>query len=122
MSSFTAKVSVHTDIKDVSSFSCPIFSLLSCCFLGQSHILLIPALMHERFTLVPQEWDSIPSRGDCPPHEGGVPPPSSAQVGSFHFASRFMAKKKICYVALTRPKFENWVGRSGFFFFFFYVP
>ena len=34
------------------------------------------------------------------------------------------AKKKNCYVALTRPKFENWVGRSGFFFFFFffYVP
>ena len=29
------------------------------------------------------------------------------------------AKKKNCYVALTRPKFENWVGRSGFFFFFF---
>ena len=28
-------------------------------------------------------------------------------------------KKKNCYVALTRPKFENWVGRSGFFFFFF---
>ena len=27
-------------------------------------------------------------------------------------------KKKNCYVALTRPKFENWVGRSGFFFFF----
>ena len=26
-------------------------------------------------------------------------------------------KKKNCYVALTRPKFENWVGRSGFFFF-----
>ena len=30
------------------------------------------------------------------------------------------AKKKKCYVALTRPKFENWVGRSGFFFFFFF--
>ena len=29
------------------------------------------------------------------------------------------AKKKNCYVALTRPKFKNWVGRSGFFFFFF---
>ena len=28
------------------------------------------------------------------------------------------AKKKNCYVALTRPKFKNWVGRSGFFFFF----
>ena len=27
------------------------------------------------------------------------------------------AKKKICYVALTRPKSENWVGRSIFFFF-----
>ena len=27
-------------------------------------------------------------------------------------------KKKNSYVALTRPKFENWVGRSGFFFFF----
>ena len=27
-------------------------------------------------------------------------------------------KKKNCYVALTRPKFENWVGRSIFFFFF----
>ena len=26
------------------------------------------------------------------------------------------AKKKNCYVALTRPKFENWVGRSIFFF------
>ena len=25
--------------------------------------------------------------------------------------------KKNCYVALTRPKFENWVGRSIFFFF-----
>ena len=31
-------------------------------------------------------------------------------------------KKKNCYVALTRPKFENWVGRSGFFYIFFYVP
>ena len=31
------------------------------------------------------------------------------------------AKKKNCYVALTRPKFENWsVGR--FFYIFFYVP
>ena len=29
-------------------------------------------------------------------------------------------QKKICYVALTRPKSENWVGRSIFF--FFYVP
>ena len=29
-------------------------------------------------------------------------------------------KKKKCYVALTRPKFENWVGRSEFFFFFFF--
>ena len=29
-------------------------------------------------------------------------------------------KKKNCYVALTRPKFKNWVGR--FFFIFFYVP
>ena len=29
------------------------------------------------------------------------------------------AKKKKIYVALTRPKFENWVGRSIFFFFFF---
>ena len=29
-------------------------------------------------------------------------------------------KKKNCYVALTRPKFKNWVGRSGFFFFFTY--
>ena len=28
--------------------------------------------------------------------------------------------KKYCYVALTRPKFENWVGRSIFFFFFFF--
>ena len=28
-------------------------------------------------------------------------------------------KKKKNYVALTRPKFENWVGRSIFFFFFF---
>ena len=27
--------------------------------------------------------------------------------------------KKNCYVALTRPKSENWVGRSIFFFFFF---
>ena len=33
--------------------------------------------------------------------------------------SNFRPKKK-CYVALTRPKFENWVGRSGFFFFFFF--
>ena len=31
------------------------------------------------------------------------------------------AKKKNCYVALPRPKFENWVGRSGFFFFFFFL-
>ena len=33
-------------------------------------------------------------------------------------------KKKNCYVALTRPKSENWVGRSIFliFFFFFNVP
>ena len=30
------------------------------------------------------------------------------------------AKKKNCYVALTRPKFENWVGRSIFSFFFFF--
>ena len=29
-------------------------------------------------------------------------------------------KKGYCYVALTRPKFENWVGRSIFFFFFMY--
>ena len=29
-------------------------------------------------------------------------------------------KKKNCYVALTRPKSENWVGRSIFFFFFTY--
>ena len=29
-------------------------------------------------------------------------------------------KNFFCYVALTRPKFENWVGRSGFFFFFFF--
>ena len=28
------------------------------------------------------------------------------------------AQKKNCYVALTRPKSENWVGRSIFFFFF----
>ena len=28
-------------------------------------------------------------------------------------------KKKNCYVALTRPKFENWVGRSDFFYIFF---
>ena len=28
-------------------------------------------------------------------------------------------KKKKCYVALTRPKFKNWVGRSGFLFFYF---
>ena len=26
-----------------------------------------------------------------------------------------------CYVALTRPKFENWVGRSIFFFIFFFT-
>ena len=26
-------------------------------------------------------------------------------------------KKKNCYVALTRPKFKNWVGRIFFFFF-----
>ena len=32
----------------------------------------------------------------------------------------FRPKKKNCYVALTRPKFENWVGRSNFFFFFFF--
>ena len=25
---------------------------------------------------------------------------------------------KNSYVALTRPKFENWVGRSGFWYFF----
>ena len=31
-----------------------------------------------------------------------------------------LGQKKNCYVALTRPKFENWVGRSGFFFFFFF--
>ena len=30
------------------------------------------------------------------------------------------AKKKNCYVALTRPKSENWVGRVDFFFFFFF--
>ena len=30
------------------------------------------------------------------------------------------AKKKKNYVALTRPKFENWVGRSIFFFYFFF--
>ena len=29
-----------------------------------------------------------------------------------------LGQKKNCYVALTRPKFENWVGRSIFFFFF----
>ena len=28
-------------------------------------------------------------------------------------------KKKNCYVAFTRPKFENWVGRSIFYYFFF---
>ena len=32
----------------------------------------------------------------------------------------YKAKKKNCYVALTGPKFENWVGRSGFFFLFFF--
>ena len=31
------------------------------------------------------------------------------------------AKKKNCYVALTRPKSENWVGRSIFFFDFFFL-
>ena len=35
--------------------------------------------------------------------------------------SMIRPKKKNCYVALTRPKFENWVGRSGFFFFFFFT-
>ena len=29
-------------------------------------------------------------------------------------------QKKNCYVALTRPKFENWVGRSIFFYFFYF--
>ena len=33
-------------------------------------------------------------------------------------ADSIRPKKKKCYVALTRPKFKNWVGRSGFFFFF----
>ena len=28
------------------------------------------------------------------------------------------APQKNCYVALTRPKSENWVGRSIFFFLF----
>ena len=32
------------------------------------------------------------------------------------------AKKKNCYVALTRPKFENWVGWSIFLFFFLTYP
>ena len=31
------------------------------------------------------------------------------------------AKKKNCYVALTRPKFENWVGRSIFFIFLIFL-
>ena len=38
----------------------------------------------------------------------------------FHVNS-YKAKKINCYVALTRPKFENWVGRSIFFFFFFFL-
>ena len=49
---------------------------------------------------------------------------STIQIRSI-FAIGIRPKKKNCYVALTRPKFENWVGRSGFFFFFFfffYVP
>ena len=33
----------------------------------------------------------------------------------------YKAKKKNCYVALTRPKFENWVGRSGGFFIFIFL-
>ena len=39
---------------------------------------------------------------------------------SGHDLPHVRPKKKNCYVALTRPKFENWVGRSGFFFFFFF--
>ena len=34
----------------------------------------------------------------------------------YYIESAYKAKKKNCYVALTRPKFENWVGRSIFFF------
>ena len=31
------------------------------------------------------------------------------------------AKKKNCYVALTRPESENWVGRSIFFVLFLFL-
>ena len=34
------------------------------------------------------------------------------------FAISKLGKKKNCYVALTRPKFKNWVGRLGFFYIF----
>ena len=37
---------------------------------------------------------------------------------STNFVAKVRSKKKKCYVTLTRPKFKNWVGRSGFFFFF----
>ena len=40
-------------------------------------------------------------------------------TGCLKKTNQVKAKKKKCYVALTRPKFKNWVGRSGFFFFFF---
>ena len=45
---------------------------------------------------------------------------STNTVFIFFFIFVIRPKKKNVYVALTRPKFENWVGRSvGIFFFFF---
>ena len=43
--------------------------------------------------------------------------PSAGNI--FWYPPNIRPKKIKIYVALTRPKFENWVGRSGFFFFFF---
>ena len=45
---------------------------------------------------------------------------ATTQEKGTYIMANLRPKKKNCYVALTRPKFENWVGRSGFFFFFFF--
>ena len=50
-----------------------------------------------------------------------LPGPWTPAESEFGYA--LVRPKKNCYVALTCTKFENWsVGRSIFFFFFFYVP
>ena len=43
-------------------------------------------------------------------------------ISIFHTAEVQIRPKKInCYVALTRQKSENWVGRSIFYFLFFFT-